>query len=119
MIIKAYLGGQEREFETLGVVTLEPVGATHYVSNRGHIHATHGGPYCVTLFLRLISPRHTFGGVVFEEEQHKQGETLGHGEWGISTGDPTDPVDEYPYLHYGDEVMVKDFVILRPVALEV
>ena len=69
MNIKATIDGVEQEFEWLG----NRAGGTHWVNyETGFIYQTEARPAPQDVALRLIRPRHTFGGVVFEETGERQ-----------------------------------------------
>lgn len=66
MIIKATIDGVEQEFEWVGVG--ENPRATHYANcGTGFIYEIQGRVMSADIALRLIRPRYTFGGVVYEE----------------------------------------------------
>jgi len=109
VIIKADLDGTEREFEVLG---RRSRGATHLLGHNGLSEWDHT-PSGDDIFLRLISQRHTFGGVVYEETGVRQ---AAPGEWfldhvgdGSSVRKPS--INPTRFTH-------QEWPILRPVALE-
>ena len=79
MKIKAEIDGKEQEFE---VLQTGEAGITHYLS--GSVIHVFKDSYMGTR-LRLIRPRHTHGGVVFEETGESR---FPHeGEWFLNVND--------------------------------
>ena len=106
MKIKAELNGKEQEFEVLGQDTHEPF--THWFDSHSTIRGAREEGYHL-LNLRLIRPRHTFGGVVFEETgEYRQ---LVEGDWFTEKG-------HFPFYATPTVLGNVPHTILRPVEIE-
>jgi len=84
----------------------------HFIDLGGHIKVV-GDEGVERVRLRLLKPRHVFGGVVFEETGEKRKAI--RGEWVLD--DHCDSPTPVPGSVY-DEETFREFIILRPVALE-
>lgn len=110
MNIKATIDGEEREFEMRSAGTVPP--STHGIDIDGNITVLDTARPAV-MYLRLIRPRHTYAGVVFEEEETRK--NVEAGEWYLNTDGGA--------IHY-QTISTKvshgtsSYIILRPVALE-
>jgi len=115
-IIKTDLDGQEREFEVL-----KPENGNKFATHRlfdGQLLTARANDFGT--LLRLISPRHYFGGVVFEETgEVRQAEP---GEWRLESGNfpvfHPNHVSTYEIL-FSHPMVSGKYPILRPAALEV
>ena len=84
MQIKATIDGVEQEFEVTGYGRFPAVRDTHYLDSEAGVVAVPPNAPGMALHLRLIRPRHTFGGVVFEETgERRRGQA---GEWFLALG---------------------------------
>ena len=79
-IIKATVDGREEEYKILNRDRVIPNNATHFINLEGSVRKVRPGLYTPEPnFLRLVRPRHTFGGVTFEETGERR--TPKEGEW--------------------------------------
>ncbi len=104
-IIKIELDGEWRDFELLGRWASERRKATHGIwGNTLHTHSsTNVSP---DVYLRLIAPQYTRGGVTYEETGEKRGPEIDEVYLKY------DGIPEFAHAHYHQE-----FRILRPVRI--
>lgn len=103
-IIKTTIDGQEREFEMAGPSQFQ---TTHGIDRDGHITEI-GTSSPTVVYLHLVQPRHTFGGVVFEETGEYRRPLVN--EWHF--------YDSKSVICHNTYEASKKHTILRPVTLE-